>query len=255
MDDLQDEELSDPIEAFAKLSQRVQDGQLDMKRGFAQTQQAVALVQQQTEQALAVVQQQAERALAKAMTAAAPDYTDDIKELKGAVQTIEKKPALAASSQDVKKAAADGAVQGSAPAVASLDKARATLAQAVEEIQASERKRRQVSRRAKVATTVLLVLVPALVAFGAGLMTAPVLQEKGWLPLSGIPVEQISLVRWALQYQDYDYDKRALAEWAVSDDGKWAKRFAEENVFIRQGDCPDRGTQQGRVSCRAWQVR
>lgn len=126
------------------------------------------------------------------------------------------------------------------------------LAQAVEEIQASERKRRQVSRRAKVATTVLLVLVPALVAFGAGLMTAPALQQQGWLPLTGIPVEQTSLVRWALQYQDYD--KRALAEWAVSDDGKWAKRFAEENAFVRK-DCPAKEVQQGKVSCRVWQVR
>lgn len=146
-----------------------------------------------------------------------------------------------------------GATQGSAEAVAKLDKASETMNRAVEEIQAGERKRRQVSRRAKVVTTALLVLVPALVAFGAGLMTAPALQQQGWLPLTGIPVEQTSLVRWALQFKDYD--KRALAEWAVSDDGKWAKRFAEENVFIRQGDCPDRGAQQGRVSCRAWQVR
>jgi len=250
--ELDDEELSDPIEAFAKLSQRVQDGQLDTKRGFAQTMQAIALVQEQTEQALALVQQQAEQALAKAMQTAAPDYTNDIKGLKAAVQAIEKKPALAASSQSVEKAAADGAVQGSATAVASLEQARATMALTLEEIQAGERARRQASLRAKVAVFALLALVPPSMAFAAGLFAAPALQQKGWLPLTGIPVEQTSLVRWALQFQDHD--KRALAEWAVSDDGKWAKRFVEENAYLRK-ECPAKEVQQGKVSCRVWQVR
>ncbi|HEV6967762.1 hypothetical protein [Roseateles sp.] len=252
MDALQDEELSDPIEAFAKLSQRVQDGQLDTKRGFAQTQQAIVLVQEQIEQALALVQQRAELALAKAMKAAAPDYTNDIKELKDAVQAIEKKPALAASAKSVEQAAADGAAKGSATAVASLDNARATMDRTLEQIQAGERARRQASLRAKVAVIALLVLVPPLITFGAGLFAAPVLQEQGWLPLTGIPVEQISLVRWALQFKDSD--KRALAEWAVSDDGKWAKRFVEENAYLRK-ECPAKEVQQGKVSCRVWQVR
>ncbi|HLO63688.1 MAG TPA: hypothetical protein VK165_12090 [Azonexus sp.] len=123
MDALQDEELSDPIEAFAKLSQRVQDGQLDTKRGFAQTQQAITLVQEQIEQALALVQQRAELALAKAMKAAAPDYTDDIKKLKGAVQAIEQKPALELSGDALKEAIQGACTQGNANAVSALKSA------------------------------------------------------------------------------------------------------------------------------------
>ena len=176
----------------------------------------------------------------------------DAGEILASLKVVEEKPALAFSSGNVAEAAKAGATQGSAAAVANLNRASKTLAQAVEEIQAGERQRQQVSRRAKVATTALLVLVPALVAFGAGLAVAPALQQQGWLPLTGIPVEQISLVRWALQFQDYD--KRALAEWAVSDDGKWAKRFSEENAYIRN-DCPAKEVLQGKVSCRVWLVR
>lgn len=123
MDGLQDEELSDPIEAFAKLSQRVQDGQLDTKRGFAQTQQAIALVQEQIEQALALMQQRAELALAKAMTAAAPDYTDDIKELKRAVQAIEKMPALELSGDALKEAIQGACSTGNAAAISAMKSA------------------------------------------------------------------------------------------------------------------------------------
>jgi len=191
--------------------------------------------------------------VASGLEAVTLSHQRDVGQILASLKVIKEKPALAVSSGDVEVAAGKGASKGSAAAVADLNRASETMAQAVEEIQASERKRRQVSSRAKVATTALLALVPALVAFGAGLMVAPALQRQGWLPLTGIPVEQISLVRWALQFQDYD--KRALAEWAVSDDGKWAKRFADENTFIHKGDCPDKDTRQNRVSCRVWQVR
>lgn len=189
--------------------------------------------------------------VAAALAKAAPDHRRDFAQLLTTLKAIEEKPALAASSGNVAEAAKVGASQGSAAAVADLNRAREAMAQAVEEIQAGARKRRQVSLRAKGAIATLLV--PALVSFGAGLAVAPTLQRDGWLPLTGVPAELTSVVRWALQFQDYD--KRALAEWAVSEDGKWAKRFAEENAFIRKGDCPDKDTRQNRVSCRVWQIR
>jgi len=188
-----------------------------------------------------------------ALSQVAPDHRRDFAQLFTALTTIQGKPALNASSWSVEKAAADGAAKGIATVVTSLDQAREAMNRVVEDIQAREQKRRQVSRRAKMAIAALLVLVSAVGGFGAGLMVAPALQQEGWLPLTGIPVEQTNLVRWALQFKDYD--KRALAEWAVSDDGKWAKRFAEENTFIRKGDCPDRDVRQNKVSCRVWQVR
>lgn len=188
--------------------------------------------------------------VAAALAKAAPDHRRDFAQLLTTLKEIQEKPALAASSGDVAKA---GASEGSATAVVDLNRAREAMVQAVEEIQAGERKRRQLSLRARVAIVAFLVLVPALVSFGTGLTVAPTLQREGWLPLTGIPVELTSVVSWALQFRDYD--KRALAEWAVSEDGKWTKRFAEENAFIRKGECPDKDTRQNRVSCRVWQVK
>lgn len=191
--------------------------------------------------------------VAAALAKTTPDHRRDFAQLLTTLKEIQEKPALAASSGDVAEAAKTGATEGSGEAVVDLNKAREALAQAVEEIQAGEKKHRRISRRAKVAMVGLLVLVPALVSFGAGLAVAPTLQREGWLPLTGVPVELTSVVGWALQFKDYD--KRALAEWAVSEDGKWAKRFAEENAFFRKGECPDKATAQSKVSCRVWLVR
>ncbi len=202
---------------------------------------------------LADVMAELRQDVAAALAKVAPDHRRDFAQLFTALKAIEEKPALAASSGNVAEAAKAGASQGSAAAVADMNRAREALAQAVEEIHAEERRRRQVSLRAKVAIIAVLVLVPALVSFGAGLAVAPTLQREGWLPLTGIPAELTSVVHWAFQFKDYD--KRALAEWAVTEDGRWAKRFAEENAFIRKGDCPDKDTRQNRVSCRVWQVR
>jgi len=124
--------------------------------------------------------------VAAALAKVAPNHMRDFAQLFTALTAIEQKPALAASSGDIKEAAKAGASEGSAAAVADLGKARQALAQAVEEIQAGERRRRQVSRRAKGAVVALLVLVPALVSFGTGLAVAPTLQREGWLPLTGI---------------------------------------------------------------------
>jgi hypothetical protein len=46
------------------------------------------------------------------------------------------------------------------------------------------------------------------------------------------------------------------SRWALSDSGKWARRFAAENSFILEGKCPEeQKDKDGRATCRVWKVR
>lgn len=103
--EITDDDLAEPSIAFAKLIQVVQEGRRDTKTGFALT------------------QQQIEHAFAKAMRAAAPDYGEELKGIKTAIQAIEQKPALGLTVETLRVRIQGACTAGNADAVSALKSA------------------------------------------------------------------------------------------------------------------------------------
>lgn len=139
--EITDDDLAEPSIAFAKLIQVVQEGQRDTKKGFALT------------------QQQIEHAFAKAMRVAAPDYGEELKRIKTAIQAIEQKPALGLTAETLGKSIQ----QGSADAVSALKSA------ATDYKKAQEREASLLDKFESTSWIFFLILAAFLLASGWGL--------------------------------------------------------------------------------------
>ena len=106
------------------------------------------------------------------------------------------------------------------------------------------------------ARAVLAAVAAGLIGIAVGLTAAPHLQRHGLLWQAGVSAEERADLRWASGFQGSE--SRALASWAVTDTGRWAKRFADRNGFLRE-QCPNAShdVETGEVTCmpRIWAVR
>ncbi len=88
------------------------------------------------------------------------------------------------------------------------------------------------------------------------LVGIPHLQMRGWLPQPGISAAERADLRWASRFGSAAARKRAA--WAETDMGRWARRFADRNAFLR-GDCPspNHDLETGKLTCSGtfWYVK
>ena len=91
---------------------------------------------------------------------------------------------------------------------------------------------------------------------GAGVWAAPFGQHAGLIPIPVLSEEESQRLHWAARF--IEPAAREAAEWAITDEGLWARRFVAWNGFLR-GTCPNSrpDTKTGGRTCVAvvWDVK
>ena len=124
-----------------------------------------------------------------------------------------------------------------------LDAAERGAKAAAGEIGAATKALREAAVGALIRRRVLLAVLGTVVFVLGALAWAgitPTLRAWGWITTPGLSPDQA-----------------ALLDWAGSDEGKWAKRFATANAYIHNSGCPASavGNEQGHPTCIVWLVQ